>query len=100
MDNPSKTPPHPGVILPNTVEEIVVKYRPPSEEGSPVQRTSSPHYGGIGNNIDAPWGPWSLGHSAGDGSSNPGNMQALSLSLFLSNRYMNTSFFFPSTVYV
>ncbi|XP_008474826.2 transcription factor Ken-like [Diaphorina citri] len=76
MDNPSKTPPHPGVLLPNSVEEIVVKYRPPSEEGSPIQRPASPRYGGIGNN-DAPWGPWSLCQTGGD-SSTPGNLNSLS----------------------
>uniref|UniRef100_A0A8D9EFT3 Transcription factor Ken 1 n=2 Tax=Cacopsylla melanoneura TaxID=428564 RepID=A0A8D9EFT3_9HEMI len=78
LDNPSKTPPHPGsVILPNSVEEIVVKYRPPSEEGSPSQRPPSPRYG-IGNNVEAPWGPWSMCQTGGDGSSTPGNLNSLS----------------------
>lgn len=62
MDNSSKSSPH--VHMPNSVDEIVVKYRPPSEDGHQLGSSMSPRSNsyqfGVGNSTDSSWGPWAL----------------------------------------
>lgn len=64
MDNSSKTSPQTGGVLQmsNTIDEIVVKYRPPSEEGHALPPSLSPrsNFQFGGNSSESSWGPWAL----------------------------------------
>lgn len=64
MDNSSKTSPQTGGVLQmsNTIDEIVVKYRPPSEEGHtlPPSVSPRPNYQFGANSSESSWGPWAL----------------------------------------
>lgn len=63
-DNPTKNAvPAGGVLQMNTVDEIVVKYRPPSEDGRSLPPSSgSPrsNFQFAANNAESSWGPWGL----------------------------------------
>nr|XP_018912438.1 PREDICTED: transcription factor Ken [Bemisia tabaci]XP_018912439.1 PREDICTED: transcription factor Ken [Bemisia tabaci]XP_018912440.1 PREDICTED: transcription factor Ken [Bemisia tabaci] len=62
IDAPSKTPPLSSNHPLSSVDEIVVKYRPPSEDGHPS--APSPRSAGypfnLANSLDSPWGPWAI----------------------------------------